>query len=178
LKSKSAIIILALYFGFLLLRSQPWYVPFDNSKAVDRTDYWKASETTTLWLLTNYQYIGLTLAYSIGTPFRKEIWHNGIPLLLFKLTNIDVHPIQLDFFIFFLNFFSVSPYQCNCCICFLFVCNFGTALLASWNLIYGGTSRFLPCKVVGLWSWTRCPSYSLRISCDGKSHCFVYSILL
>jgi hypothetical protein len=45
----------------------------------DNSDYWKSYETTTLWLFCNFQYIAAGIAFAIGRPFRKEIWHNCTP---------------------------------------------------------------------------------------------------
>jgi hypothetical protein len=43
---------------------------------IGTSDYWKSYETTTLWVFCNFQYIAAAIAFAIGRPFRKEIWHN------------------------------------------------------------------------------------------------------
>lgn len=40
------------------------------------SDYWLSDETTTLWIFSNFQYIACAIAFAIGYPFRREIWHN------------------------------------------------------------------------------------------------------
>ncbi|XP_071146696.1 polyamine-transporting ATPase 13A3-like isoform X3 [Mytilus edulis] len=94
--------------AFFFLQSQKWYpsVMSKGSKDADNVDSW---ETTTIFLISSYQYITVAFCFSQGPPFRKPIYTN-LPylitlMLLFSFSTFLLLLPQRPL----LNFFSVMP---------------------------------------------------------------------
>ncbi|KAI0305581.1 P-type ATPase [Multifurca ochricompacta] len=74
------------FWAFFWVRSQPWYLPTKPNTGSDdnhlqATNY----ENTVLFLLSCFQYILVAAVFSIGPPYRKPMWTNGL-LMLFLVT--------------------------------------------------------------------------------------------
>ncbi|KAG9018165.1 hypothetical protein FRB90_012009 [Tulasnella sp. 427] len=70
------------FWAFFWTRSQPWYkppVPDSGSDKLETINY----ENTVLFLVSSFQYILVAAVFSIGPPYRKEIWTNGF--LMFSI---------------------------------------------------------------------------------------------
>ncbi|XP_052083585.1 polyamine-transporting ATPase 13A3-like, partial [Mytilus californianus] len=92
--------------AFFFLQSQKWYpsVMSKGSKDADNVESW---ETTTIFLISSYQYITVAFCFSQGPPFRKPIYTN-LPylvtlMLLFSFSTFLLLLPQRPI----LNFFSV-----------------------------------------------------------------------
>ncbi|CAC5383954.1 Probable cation-transporting ATPase 13A3,Cation-transporting ATPase 13A2,Cation-transporting ATPase catp-5 [Mytilus coruscus] len=92
--------------AFFFLQSQNWYpsVMSKGSKEADNVESW---ETTTIFLISSYQYITVAFCFSQGPPFRKPIYTN-LPylvtlMLLFSFSTFLLLLPQRPI----LNFFSV-----------------------------------------------------------------------
>ncbi|KAH8119391.1 Ca-transporting ATPase [Phellopilus nigrolimitatus] len=90
------VITSAVQFGaFFWIRTQGWYTPpGDNLPAGDgnklqATNY----ENTTLFLVSCFQYILVAAVFSIGPPYRKPMWTNG--LFMFSMTIIALINVWL-----------------------------------------------------------------------------------
>ncbi|XP_046580433.1 polyamine-transporting ATPase 13A3-like [Haliotis rubra] len=62
---------------FLHVMKQPWFVPYIDNE----DDYYASYENSAVFLISNYQYITLAVAFSKGAPFRKSIFSNYLFLL-------------------------------------------------------------------------------------------------
>ncbi|KAI9461293.1 P-type ATPase [Lactarius psammicola] len=82
----------AQFWAFFWARSQPWYSPPEldgdpNDNHLNATNY----ENTVLFLLSCFQYILVAAVFSIGPPYRKPMWTNGLLMLsLIALTLFNV----------------------------------------------------------------------------------------
>ncbi|XP_067658645.1 polyamine-transporting ATPase 13A3-like [Haliotis asinina] len=80
---------------FLHVMKQPWFVPYiDNEE-----DYYASYENSAVFLVSNYQYITLAVAFSKGAPFRKSIFSNywfllNIAICLAGCLWISIEPTQ------------------------------------------------------------------------------------
>ncbi|KAL4505174.1 hypothetical protein ABPG72_016241 [Tetrahymena utriculariae] len=66
---------------FFILRAQNWYISVQDAhdylNDIDYEDARKSCyESTTLFFLTNFQYLSTCIAFSIGKPFKKEFFTN------------------------------------------------------------------------------------------------------
>ena len=64
---------------FFLVRQQPWFQPApfpDGTIGID------SDETTALFYLSCFMYIGLAVAFSVGRPYRKPLYTNGTYLAI------------------------------------------------------------------------------------------------
>ncbi|KIO18837.1 hypothetical protein M407DRAFT_31518 [Tulasnella calospora MUT 4182] len=70
------------FWAFFWTRRQPWYkppVPESGSDKLETVNY----ENTVLFLVSSFQYILVAAVFSIGPPYRKEIWTNSF--LMFSI---------------------------------------------------------------------------------------------
>eukprot|EP01123_Difflugia_compressa_P010556 TRINITY_DN3897_c0_g2_i1.p1 TRINITY_DN3897_c0_g2~~TRINITY_DN3897_c0_g2_i1.p1 ORF type:complete len:263 (-),score=53.93 TRINITY_DN3897_c0_g2_i1:110-841(-) len=70
------------------LANQPWYTP---SVLSSKTLY-QIPETTTLWLVGGFSYIGTCIAYSLASDWRKPIYYN-IGLLVMVTYSLIIYHI-------------------------------------------------------------------------------------
>ncbi len=68
---------------YYILASQSWYV----KNSPDWEICWDSTESTVLWFVSLMMFLCIALSYSVGRPFRKEIWRNPI---FFGLIIIDI----------------------------------------------------------------------------------------
>ncbi|KAA1476776.1 P-type ATPase [Dentipellis sp. KUC8613] len=79
------------FWAFFWVRSQPWYVfppdPDSEDDHLQATNF----ENTALFLVSCFQYILVAAVFSIGPPYRKPMWTNGLLMLsLIALTLFNV----------------------------------------------------------------------------------------
>lgn len=73
----------AQFWVFFWVRSQPWYrppsdtLPDKDSDKLQATNY----ENTALFLVSCFQYVLVAGVFSIGPPYRKSMWSNGLFML-------------------------------------------------------------------------------------------------
>ena len=67
------------FWAFLWVRSQSWYEPPGNTLPDQDSDRLQATnyENTALFLVSCFQYILVAAVFSIGPPYRKQMWSNG-----------------------------------------------------------------------------------------------------
>jgi len=76
------------FWAFFWTRRQPWYKPphqeFIEDGKLQTINY----ENTVLFLVSSFQYILVAAVFSIGPPYRKQIWTNG--LLMFSIVTLSL----------------------------------------------------------------------------------------
>ena len=72
---------------YYILASQSWYVKNNPEWEI----CWDSTESTVLWFVSLMMFICIALSYSVGRPFRKEMWRNPIYFgLIIIITIINV----------------------------------------------------------------------------------------
>ncbi|THH06605.1 hypothetical protein EW145_g3970 [Phellinidium pouzarii] len=71
------------FWTFFWVRSQSWYTPPGDNNPDRDDDKLQATnyENTALFLISCFQYILVAAVFSIGPPYRKPMWTNGIFML-------------------------------------------------------------------------------------------------
>jgi len=68
------------FWAFYWVRAQSWYEPPVNNRPDEDGDKLQSTnyENTSLFLVSCFQYIMVALVFSIGPPYRKQMWSNGL----------------------------------------------------------------------------------------------------
>ncbi|KLO18416.1 Ca-transporting ATPase [Schizopora paradoxa] len=80
----------AQFWVFFWIRGQPWYrppgdtLPDKDSDKLQATNY----ENTSLFLVSCFQYILVAGVFSIGPPYRKSMWSNGLFMLAMSVIGL------------------------------------------------------------------------------------------
>ncbi|CAG9767851.1 unnamed protein product [Ceutorhynchus assimilis] len=75
--------------AFEHLKSEPWYVPFNNTNDSEDFACW---ENYTIYTISSFQYIILAIVFSKGYPYRKSIFSNyGFIISSIFMTAISVY---------------------------------------------------------------------------------------
>ncbi|KAI9509489.1 P-type ATPase [Russula earlei] len=91
----------AQFWAFFWVRDQPWYSPAKPDVGSDDGRLEAANyENTVLFLLSCFQYILVAGVFSIGPPYRKPMWTNGllmVSLVALSLFNVSVLLVPTKF---------------------------------------------------------------------------------
>jgi len=60
-----------IWLGIVALQHQPWYTPSQVNDSV-----YSIPETTTAWLIGNFVYCGVVVAFAFGSSHRQSLWLN------------------------------------------------------------------------------------------------------
>jgi cation-transporting ATPase 13A3/4/5 len=91
-------------FVFFYVKMQPWYEAYEDSTNKDEKDF-TSYENAAVFMVSMFQYVGESIVYSKGAPFRRSILSNFLlvlayaALIAFNLI-LSLAPLQplLDFF--------------------------------------------------------------------------------
>ncbi|KAG8864475.1 hypothetical protein FRB96_004978 [Tulasnella sp. 330] len=76
------------FWAFSWTRDQPWYKPPQMGTEPDGKLETFNYENTVLFLVSSFQYILVAAVFSIGPPYRQQIWTNG--LLMFSIISLTL----------------------------------------------------------------------------------------
>ncbi|KAF9012429.1 P-type ATPase [Cyathus striatus] len=80
--------------GYLWVRKQDWYTPPPESGPSDDNKLESRNyENSVLFLISCFQYILVAAVFSIGPPYRKSMWTNG--LLMFSMVVLSIFNIMV-----------------------------------------------------------------------------------
>ena len=75
------------FWAFFWVRGQEFYIPANGGQKKDGDNHLSSKnfENTVLFCVSCFQYILVAAVFSIGPPYRKSIWTNGVLTPFFKL---------------------------------------------------------------------------------------------
>ncbi|KAG9039815.1 hypothetical protein FRB95_007242 [Tulasnella sp. JGI-2019a] len=76
------------FWAFAWTKAQPWYKPPQMGNGPDGKLETYNYENTVLFLVSSFQYILVAAVFSIGPPYRQQIWTNG--LLMFSIITLTL----------------------------------------------------------------------------------------
>ncbi|XP_022090337.1 probable cation-transporting ATPase 13A3 [Acanthaster planci] len=165
----SQIIIIALIqtATFLLLQAMPWYVPL---KIVSDERHVVCSETTSVFLVSCFQYIIVGVVYTPKRPFRQPLYklrlYSAFVIVEFVGTTLLLY-VPTEHTLKVMEMVVLPDYVFKTCILALALLNFVLACIIEYLLVPSSTfMRFVSCAN---WRKSRPPKYKL-LETDYRCH--------